>query len=113
MLLVKKRKGQTEPDCEKKCVDFPTLFYLLRSVYSYLVVEWIANTDKLRALSETGLAIFKPQEDRIIPKNLSPGPHISKRRAGLLGAALRTMGYGSYILSLLRKLPYYVLKFCH
>jgi hypothetical protein len=28
-------------------------------------------------------------------------------------AALRVMSYGSYILSVLIKLPYYVLKTCH
>jgi len=39
--------------------------------------------------------------------------HISKIRAGLLGAALRVMCYGYFIIFLLIKLLHYVLKTCH
>jgi len=46
VLLMKKRKGQPKPDCEKKCVDFPTRLYFCEGVYSYLVIKWKANTDK-------------------------------------------------------------------
>jgi len=41
------------------------------------------------------------------------GPHTSKIRAGLLGAAFRVMSYGYFILFRLIKLLYYVLKTCH
>jgi len=54
----------------------------------------------------TGLANFKPQEDRIILKDSLPEPHmcihISERRAGLLVADLRVMICVSYILFLLK-----------
>ena len=60
---------------------------------------------------------MKPQEDRIIPKDSPIGPHmcihISIIRAGLLGADLRVMSYGYFLIFLLIKLLYYVLKTCH
>jgi hypothetical protein len=74
VLLVKKREGQPKPDCKKKNAwTFQHGFIFFEVVYSYLAIKWIANTDKLRALSETGLANFKPQEDRIIPKGAPQG----------------------------------------
>ena len=54
----------------------------------------------------TGLANFKPQEDRIIPKDSPPEQHmfihISERRACLLVAALWVMIYVSYIIFLIK-----------
>jgi len=65
----------------------------------------------------TGLANCKQQEDRIIPKDSPPEQHmcthIWERWAGLLVAAFRVMICVSYILFLLKNLPYYVHKICY
>jgi len=46
VLLMKKRKGQPKPDCEKMAWIFRHGFIVCEDVCRYLVIKWKANTDK-------------------------------------------------------------------